>query len=81
MVSENQYKGVLDGSVPVLVQPVSSKTNLWNYQIPHLDKVDLLKLRTIFQVNWMETAEEIDDLFIGDAEVFSIPYNKLWKFH
>lgn len=42
MVSENQYKGVLDGSVPVLVQPV----------------------------NWMETAEEIDDLFIGDAEVW-----------
>lgn len=24
------------------------------------------------QVNWMETAEEIDDLFLGDAEVWSI---------
>lgn len=23
----------------------------------------------MFQLNWMQTAEEIDDLFLGDAEV------------
>lgn len=27
------------------------------------------KLKLIFQLNWLETAEEIDDLFLGDAEV------------
>lgn len=26
-------------------------------------------LQLNFQLNWMETAEEIDDLFLGDAEV------------
>ena len=24
---------------------------------------------TMFQLNWMEIAEKIDDLFLGDAEV------------
>lgn len=28
-----------------------------------------LELSIILQLNWMETAEEIDDLFLGDAEV------------
>jgi hypothetical protein len=28
-----------------------------------------LELELMFQLNWMETAEEIDDLFLGDAEV------------
>ncbi|KAE7996010.1 hypothetical protein FH972_000759 [Carpinus fangiana] len=45
MVKESQYKGGLDGSIPVLVQ----------------------------SLNWMETAEEIDDLFLGDAEVWRRP--------
>ncbi|XP_019051966.1 PREDICTED: probable ribose-5-phosphate isomerase 4, chloroplastic [Nelumbo nucifera] len=40
IVTEKQYKGVLDGSIPVIVHAY----------------------------NWMETAEEIDDLFLGDAE-------------
>ncbi|XP_004295459.1 PREDICTED: probable ribose-5-phosphate isomerase-like [Fragaria vesca subsp. vesca] len=44
IVRENQYKSGMDGSIPVLVNPV----------------------------NWMETAEEIDDLFLGDAEVFPL---------
>ncbi|XP_021912345.1 probable ribose-5-phosphate isomerase 4, chloroplastic, partial [Carica papaya] len=42
MIMENQYKGGLDGSIPILIQ----------------------------SLNWMETAEEIDDLFLGDAEVW-----------
>ncbi|KAG8657409.1 hypothetical protein MANES_03G067266v8 [Manihot esculenta] len=42
MVTEKQYKGTLDGSIPVVVQ----------------------------SLNWMETAEEIDDMFLGDAEVW-----------
>ncbi|XP_021661016.2 probable ribose-5-phosphate isomerase 4, chloroplastic isoform X2 [Hevea brasiliensis] len=42
MITEKQYKGTLDGSIPVVVQ----------------------------SLNWMETAEEIDDLFLGDAEVW-----------
>ncbi|XP_011016814.1 PREDICTED: probable ribose-5-phosphate isomerase 4, chloroplastic [Populus euphratica] len=42
MITENQYMGGLEGSIPVLVQAL----------------------------NWMETAEEIDDLFLGDAEVW-----------
>lgn len=42
MITGTQYKGGLDGSIPVLVKPLS----------------------------WMETAEEIDDLFLGDAEVW-----------
>ncbi|KAI6703103.1 hypothetical protein NL676_012239 [Syzygium grande] len=45
IITENRYKGALDGSVPVLVQ----------------------------SLNWMETAEEIDDLFLGDAEVWRRP--------
>ncbi|KAF5472156.1 hypothetical protein F2P56_008896 [Juglans regia] len=42
MITESQYKGDLDGSIPVLIQ----------------------------SLNWMQTAEEIDDLFLGDAEVW-----------
>ncbi|KAH8494788.1 hypothetical protein H0E87_021266 [Populus deltoides] len=42
MITEKQYMGGLEGSIPVLVQAL----------------------------NWMETAEEIDDLFLGDAEVW-----------
>ncbi|XP_052182971.1 probable ribose-5-phosphate isomerase 4, chloroplastic isoform X2 [Diospyros lotus] len=45
MVTEKQYKGGLDGSIPVLVN----------------------------SYNWLETAEEIDDLFLGDAEVWRRP--------
>ncbi|KAL6198559.1 hypothetical protein ACLB2K_028348 [Fragaria x ananassa] len=45
IVRENQYKSGMDGSIPVLVNPV----------------------------NWMETAEEIDDLFLGDAELWRRP--------
>ncbi|XP_024159118.1 probable ribose-5-phosphate isomerase 4, chloroplastic isoform X2 [Rosa chinensis] len=45
IVRENQYKCGMDGSIPVLVNPL----------------------------NWMETAEEIDDLFLGDAEVWRRP--------
>ncbi|GER40977.1 ribose-5-phosphate isomerase A [Striga asiatica] len=40
-----QYQGVVDGSIPVLIN----------------------------SVNWLETAEEIDDLFLGDAEVWRRP--------
>ncbi|XP_010052578.2 probable ribose-5-phosphate isomerase 4, chloroplastic isoform X1 [Eucalyptus grandis] len=45
IITENKYKGALDGSVPVLVQ----------------------------SLNWMEIAEELDDLFLGDAEVWRRP--------
>ncbi|KAK4588804.1 hypothetical protein RGQ29_019703 [Quercus rubra] len=45
MITESQYKGGLDGAVPVLVQ----------------------------SLNWMEIAEKIDDLFLGDAEVWRRP--------
>ncbi|KDP34871.1 hypothetical protein JCGZ_09159 [Jatropha curcas] len=45
IIPEKQYKGVIDGSIPVLVQ----------------------------SLNWMEAAEEIDDLFLGDAEVWRRP--------
>ncbi|XVE91057.1 hypothetical protein DITRI_Ditri20bG0125700 [Diplodiscus trichospermus] len=45
MVTENQYKCCLEGSIPVLIE----------------------------SLNWMETAEEIDDLFLGDAEVWRRP--------
>ncbi|GKV11244.1 hypothetical protein SLEP1_g22512 [Rubroshorea leprosula] len=45
MVSENQYKGVLDGSIPVLIQ----------------------------SLNWMKTAEDIEDFYLGDAEVWRRP--------
>nr|ABC68263.1 ribose 5-phosphate isomerase-like [Saussurea involucrata] len=41
MLTEKQYKSVIEGAIPVLVKSVS----------------------------WMDTAEEIDDLFVGDAEV------------
>ncbi|XP_052487909.1 probable ribose-5-phosphate isomerase 4, chloroplastic isoform X3 [Gossypium raimondii] len=45
MVTKNQYKRGLEGSVPVVIE----------------------------SLNWLETAEEIDDLFLGDAEtVFRI---------
>lgn len=29
----------------------------------------MIKAEIYFQLNWMQTAEEIDDLFLGDAEV------------
>ncbi|KAK4271009.1 hypothetical protein QN277_019767 [Acacia crassicarpa] len=45
IIEENQYKGGLEGSIPVLVQ----------------------------SLNWLETAEEIDDMFLGDAEVWRRP--------
>ncbi|MBA0747926.1 hypothetical protein Gogos_004790, partial [Gossypium gossypioides] len=40
MVTENQYKRGLEGSIPVVIE----------------------------SLNWLETTEEIDDLFLGDAE-------------
>ncbi|KAL1165334.1 hypothetical protein V6Z11_A06G124000 [Gossypium hirsutum] len=43
MVTENQYKRGLEGSIPVVIE----------------------------SLNWLETAEEIDDLFLGDAELKS----------
>ncbi|XP_039071103.1 probable ribose-5-phosphate isomerase 4, chloroplastic isoform X2 [Hibiscus syriacus] len=45
MVTENQYKCGLEGSIPVVVEPL----------------------------NWLQTAEEIEDLFLGDAEVWRRP--------
>ncbi|XVF23063.1 hypothetical protein REPUB_Repub13aG0005700 [Reevesia pubescens] len=45
MVTENQYKSQLEGSIPVLVE----------------------------SLNWLETAEVVDDLFLGDAEVWRRP--------
>ncbi|XP_054801021.1 probable ribose-5-phosphate isomerase 4, chloroplastic isoform X1 [Prosopis cineraria] len=45
IIEENQYKGGLEGSIPVLVQ----------------------------SLNWLETAEAIDDMFLGDAEVWRRP--------
>ncbi|XP_042516370.1 probable ribose-5-phosphate isomerase 4, chloroplastic isoform X2 [Macadamia integrifolia] len=45
IVTERQYTGHIDGSVPVLVHTY----------------------------NWMQTAEEIEDLFLGDAEVWRRP--------
>ncbi|KAM6551647.1 hypothetical protein CsatB_001455 [Cannabis sativa] len=45
MISKNQYKSGLEGSIPVLVD----------------------------SLNWLEPAEEIDDLFLGDAEVWRRP--------
>ncbi|CAA0832253.1 Probable ribose-5-phosphate isomerase 4-chloroplastic [Striga hermonthica] len=45
LICTKQYQGVLDGSIPVLIN----------------------------SVNWLETAEEIDDLFLGDAEVWRRP--------
>ncbi|XP_039070442.1 probable ribose-5-phosphate isomerase 4, chloroplastic [Hibiscus syriacus] len=45
MVTENQYKCGLEGSIPVVVEPL----------------------------NWLETAEEIEDLYLGDAEVWRRP--------
>ncbi|TKY72444.1 ribose-5-phosphate isomerase 4 [Spatholobus suberectus] len=45
IIEETQYKGGLEGSIPVLIQ----------------------------SLNWMATAEEIDDMFLGDAEVWRRP--------
>lgn len=45
IIEENQYKGGLEGSIPVLIQ----------------------------SLNWLATAEEIDDMFLGDAEVWRRP--------
>lgn len=45
MIMGKQYKNNLDGSIPVLINPL----------------------------NWFETAEEIEDLFLGDAEVWRRP--------
>ncbi|CAJ2662627.1 unnamed protein product [Trifolium pratense] len=42
IIEENQYKGHLEGSIPVLIQ----------------------------SLNWLAIAEEIDDMFLGDAEVW-----------
>ncbi|KAL8508229.1 hypothetical protein ACS0TY_018715 [Phlomoides rotata] len=42
IVTAKQYRGSVDGSIPVLIN----------------------------SVNWLETAEEIDDLFLGDAEIW-----------
>ncbi|POO03292.1 Ribose 5-phosphate isomerase, type A [Trema orientale] len=45
LISKNQYKGGLEGAIPVLVH----------------------------SFNWLAPAEEIDDLFLGDAEVWRRP--------
>ncbi|XP_057757389.1 probable ribose-5-phosphate isomerase 4, chloroplastic isoform X2 [Arachis stenosperma] len=45
IIEENQYKGGLEGSIPVLIQSPT----------------------------WLATAEEIDDIFLGDAEVWRRP--------
>ncbi|CAI8590304.1 unnamed protein product [Vicia faba] len=42
IIEESQYKGGLEGSIPVLIQ----------------------------SLNWLAIAEEIDDMFLGDAEVW-----------
>lgn len=33
------------------------------------DQNKTFETQTVFQFNWMEIAEKIDDLFLGDAEV------------
>ncbi|KAK4347433.1 hypothetical protein RND71_033772 [Anisodus tanguticus] len=45
IIKEKQFKGSVEGSIPVLIK----------------------------SVNWLETAEEIDDFFLGDAEVWRRP--------
>ncbi|XP_055803807.1 probable ribose-5-phosphate isomerase 4, chloroplastic [Solanum dulcamara] len=45
IIKEKQFKGSVEGSIPVLIK----------------------------SVNWLEIAEEIDDLFLGDAEVWRRP--------
>ncbi|KAH0717625.1 hypothetical protein KY285_013656 [Solanum tuberosum] len=45
IIKEKQFKGGVEGSIPVLIKCV----------------------------NWLEIAEEIDDLFLGDAEVWRRP--------
>ncbi|KAH0696796.1 hypothetical protein KY290_014213 [Solanum tuberosum] len=45
IIKEKQFKGGVEGSIPVLIK----------------------------SVNWLEIAEEIDDLFLGDAEVWRRP--------
>ncbi|KAL1320687.1 hypothetical protein AAHE18_14G073700 [Arachis hypogaea] len=45
IIEENQYKGGLEGSIPVLIHSPT----------------------------WLATAEEIDDIFLGDAEVWRRP--------
>ncbi|KAJ4702804.1 Ribose-5-phosphate isomerase A [Melia azedarach] len=53
MISENQYKGVVDGSIPVLIQTIE------NY--------------IYFRLIGWKLQEEIDDMFLGDAEVWRRP--------
>lgn len=74
IIKEKQFKGSVEGSIPVLIKSVSSVPNI----LLNGDEQVLLKRRELSsfslftsQVNWLETAEEIDDLFLGDAEVKS----------
>ncbi|KAI8008927.1 hypothetical protein LOK49_LG07G01122 [Camellia lanceoleosa] len=54
IVTEKQYKSGLEGSIPVLIKSISCHMHYWH---------------KLLEFNWMETAEEIKDLFLGDAEV------------
>lgn len=65
IVTEKQYGGAVDGSIPVLINSVSSNASNWIFFSLCKLTLDII----ISQVNWLETAEELDDIFLGDAEV------------
>jgi len=68
-VNDNYVTGV-EGSIPVLVKSVSiSSLGSEHFGLSN----DYEERNRSFQGNWIDTAEEIDDLFLGDAEVWRRP--------
>lgn len=67
MVKDEQYKSGLEGSIPVLVRSVGK---LLIKETFFFLKSRNYCLNFCLQLNWLAIAEEIDDLYLGDAEVW-----------
>ncbi|TVU44730.1 hypothetical protein EJB05_04182 [Eragrostis curvula] len=70
IVGTDKYVTGIEGSIPVLVKTVRKSSGTSEQFV--LSNVHKERNRS-FQGNWIDTAEEIDDLFLGDAEVWRRP--------
>ena len=71
ITGNDKYLTGVEGSIPVLVKSVREELCCFRYRHYYAMNYEYEERNRLFQGNWIDTAEEIDDLFLGDAEVTS----------
>ena len=71
ITGNDKYLTGVEGSFPVLVKSVREEFCCFRYRHYYAMNYEYEERNRLFQGNWIDTAEEIDDLFLGDAEVTS----------